>query len=78
MTYVVVRLEGGPRGGRYVKYSAPLPNTLVITELNDEKTGLRYSDYRRSGAKEYRWVDPKTVKTERFRHETTVRPTQPK
>lgn len=59
MTYVVVKLHGGPRDGKYVKYGAPLPNTLVFTELTEDRTGFLYSDYQRTGAKEYRWVDPK-------------------
>lgn len=57
MGFVLVRLNGGPRDGSFVKYSTPLPNTLVFAQLNDEKTGLSYVDYeRRNGLTEYDWV----------------------
>lgn len=69
MSYVLVRLNGGPRDGKYVKYGAPLPNTIVYTEWNESK-GFAYVEYQRSGAKDYKWVG-------RQGHETTNGPTQP-
>lgn len=74
MGCVVVRLNGGAQDKKYVKYSTPLPERIVMAHIVKEngQLGLQYEDYQRlSKTTDYYWVDPNTGKAKVTDHETT-------
>lgn len=43
---VIVRLNGGSKDGKWIKYTTPLPKILVITNVSNGH-GFNYENYKR-------------------------------